>query len=266
MNVTDYWPMARDYSIWNAAVAALLFWTADLEAHVLSSTTEEVYNAFFYMTSTHLLCQQSEDFFSYFMTTFNAAFESKLALEDEGYESGSENFNIPTPPRHTPRIHHVSSDDNISFDPTCPCSMGTSQLCHKPVWCHVTFSTLDDEDISTVDIPLPSSTVPPQNPMDFPQQPHSKCTLTICEGLDNGEEEEDFQTVSLEDDHWITKDISDRHLCIHKHSTPHLFCPYPCPYMDYRSSLYYDTLDLSDISEFEDLMTTSSDEDIPPLD
>ena len=36
--------------------------------------------------------------------------------------------------------------------------------------------------------------------------------------------------------------------------------------MDYTSSSYYDTLDLSDIFEFEDLMTTSSDEDIPALD
>ena len=52
MNVADYWPMARDYSIWNAAVTALQFWTADLKAHVLSSTTEEVYNAFFYTSST----------------------------------------------------------------------------------------------------------------------------------------------------------------------------------------------------------------------
>ena len=58
MNMTDYWPMAREYSIWNAAVAALKFWTADLEAHVLSSAIEQVYNAFFYTTSTHLLCQQ----------------------------------------------------------------------------------------------------------------------------------------------------------------------------------------------------------------
>ena len=51
------------------------------------------------------------------MTTLNAAFESKLALEDEGYESGSENFNIPTPLRRTPKIHHVSSVENMSFDP-----------------------------------------------------------------------------------------------------------------------------------------------------
>ena len=37
MDVTDYWPMAREYSIWNATVAALQFWTADLKAYVLSS-------------------------------------------------------------------------------------------------------------------------------------------------------------------------------------------------------------------------------------
>ena len=46
MNVTDYWPMAREYSIWHAMVAELQFWTADLKAHVLSSTIEQVYNAF----------------------------------------------------------------------------------------------------------------------------------------------------------------------------------------------------------------------------
>ena len=98
MNATDYWPMAREYSIWNATVAASQFWTADLKAHVLSSATEQVYNAFLYSTSIHLLHQQSDEIlFSCFITTLNAAFESKLALEDEGYESSSEKFNIPTP-------------------------------------------------------------------------------------------------------------------------------------------------------------------------
>ena len=102
--------------------------------------------------------------------------------------------------------------------------------------------------------------------MDFPKWPHSKCTLTICEDLNDDEAEEDFQTVSL-DDHWTTKEIPDRHLCIHKHSVPYLLCPYPCPYIDYTSSsLYYETLDLSDISALEDLMTTSSNEDIHALD
>ena len=48
----------------------------------------------------HLLHQQSEEvLFGHFMTTLNAAFGSKLILEDEGYDSGSENFNIPTPLR-----------------------------------------------------------------------------------------------------------------------------------------------------------------------
>ena len=94
MNVTDYWSIAREYSVWNATIAALEFRTADLEGHVLSSTIEQVYNAFFYSTSTHL-CQQSDVvLFGHFLTTLNAAFETKLMLEDEGYESGSENFNI----------------------------------------------------------------------------------------------------------------------------------------------------------------------------
>ena len=98
MNVMDYWLLAIEYFIWNAAVTALQFWTADLEAHALSSTIEEVYNAFFYTTSMHLLHQQSEEvLFSCFMTMLNATFESRLTLEDEDNESGSENFNIPTP-------------------------------------------------------------------------------------------------------------------------------------------------------------------------
>ena len=70
------------------------------------------------------------------------------------------------------------------------------------------------------------------------QQPSSKYNLNAYLTLEAEEEEEkeDFQTV-----------------------------PYPCPYSDYQASSYNDTLDLSGISEFEDLMTTSSDEDIPAL-
>ena len=52
------------------------------------------------------------------MTTLNATFEHKLALEDEGYESGLENFNIPTPLRWFVKIHHMSSAENASFNPT----------------------------------------------------------------------------------------------------------------------------------------------------
>ena len=63
--------------------------------------------------------------------------------------------------------------------------------------------------------------------MDFSQQPHSKHILTICDDLDDDEEEKDFHTVSLEDIQWTTEGIPDRHLYIHKHSLPHSLCPYP---------------------------------------
>ena len=79
------------------------------------------------------------------------------------------------------------------------------------------------------------------------------------------EEEDDFQTISLDDEHWMTEEIPDRPLCIHKHSLPHGLCPYPCPYTDYQTPPYFKTMDLNDISKFEDLMTTCSDEDIPAL-
>ena len=61
----------------------------------------------------------------------------------------------------------------------------------------------------------------------------------------------------------MAEEIPDTHLCIHKHSLPHPLCP--CPHMDYTSTSYHNTLDLSDISEFKDVMTTSSNEDMPAL-
>ena len=213
---TDYWLLAREYLIWNAMVATLQFWRADLEAHVLSSAIKHVYNAFVYTTSMHLLNQQSEEVsFGHFMTTLNAAFESKLTREDKGYESGNENINIPTPDRQTPRIHHVSSDDNISFEPSTPHSTATSQSHHKPVHCQLSFSSSNEEDSSTVDIPPTYSTAPPQNPMGFAQQLPSRSIFTMCDDLAEDEKEEDLQTVILDDDHWTTKEIPDRHLCIH---------------------------------------------------
>ena len=76
MNITDYWPMAREYSIWNAAIASLQFCTAELDPVTLSRATEEVYSAFFYSTATHTLHQQSDEIlFSRFVTSLNAAFE-----------------------------------------------------------------------------------------------------------------------------------------------------------------------------------------------
>ena len=125
MNAMDYWSMAREYSVWNAAVPGLQFWTAAINAHILSSTIDQVFNAFFYSTSSHILHKQYyKILFHPFVTMLNVTFESKLASEDEGYKSGSENFNIPTPLQKTSRIHHISSIENASFDPVpiTPCS------------------------------------------------------------------------------------------------------------------------------------------------
>ena len=48
MDIADYWLMAREYLIWNAALASLQFWTADLDPITLGTATEEVYSAFFF--------------------------------------------------------------------------------------------------------------------------------------------------------------------------------------------------------------------------
>ena len=70
MNVTDYWLVAREYTIWNVAIASLQFWTADLNPITLGINTEEVYSAFFYSTSTYTLCQQPDEIlFGCFVTT-----------------------------------------------------------------------------------------------------------------------------------------------------------------------------------------------------
>ena len=207
---------------------------------------EQVYNAFFYSTSTHLLCQHSDEIlFSCFITTLNAAFESKLALEDEGYESSSEHFNIPTPCRWTSKIHHISCVENASFDPdqVTPCSTGTRESHHRPVHRCLTFSSSEEEDDDTHadEIPPTDSTPPVQYHLDAFQQSSSKYILSTYITLEEEEEEEDFPTVPLNDEHWNMEEIPDRHLCIHEHSLPHGLCPYPCPYLDYQTSLYYDT-------------------------
>ena len=76
MNVADYWPMAREYSIWNATIASLQFGTADLDPVTLGMATQEVYFTFFYSTSTHTLHQQSDEIlFGCFVIALNAAFD-----------------------------------------------------------------------------------------------------------------------------------------------------------------------------------------------
>ena len=103
MDAADYWPMAREYSIWNATIASLQFWTADLDPVTLGRAMEQVYNTFFYSSSSHTLHHQSNEIlFGHFVITLNVAFDQQLSLADESYESGSDTVNLPTPLRKTP--------------------------------------------------------------------------------------------------------------------------------------------------------------------
>ena len=90
---------------------------------------------------------------------------------------------------------------------------------------------------------------------------------------DTTAEEEDFPTAPLDDDIWLEDPVPDRHLCIHEQSQPHYQCYSPCPYSlslphstpEDAPAPYYKMMDLSNISDLQDVMTTTSDEDIPDL-
>ena len=116
----------------------------------------------------------------------------------------------------------------------------------RPVCSQLSFSSTDDNNTPTNTPPTPTAT-----------------PASTLEHLEDEEEEEDFQMVPLDNDHWTTEEIPDRTLCIHEHALPHRLCPYPCPYVNCQVSSYIDSLDLSDISDFEDIMITSSNKDIP---
>ena len=250
MNITDYWLMAREYLIWNAAIASLQFWAADLDPVTLSRATEEVYSTFFYSATSHTLHQQSDEIlFGHFMTTLNAAFEWQPALADEGYESGSDTVNLPTPLRKMPRIHHVSSIKHASLNPDPVMPQNMFQTPPRPVCRWLSFSSSDDSDTSK-DISPPART--------------TAASTAVCLEEDK-EEEEDFQMVPLDYEHWTTEEVPNRTLCIHEHALPLELCPYPCPYVNYLIPSYAYSLDLSDISDLKDIMITSSDEDVPAL-
>ena len=236
MNTADYWPMAREYSIWNATIASLQFWTEDLDPVTLGRATEHVYTTFFYSPSSHTLCQQSDEtLFGCFVIALNAAFGQQLSLADEGYDSGSDTIDLPPPLRKTPCIHHISSMEHTSFNPvpTTPCS--TPQTPLRPVCRHLSFSSADS-----------------YSPDSIPE-----CSESV--------EDEEEEMVPLDDEHWTSEETPERTLCIHEHGLPHGLCPYPCPYTNYQMPSYMDSLDLSDISYYEDYMVTSSSKEIPGM-
>ena len=71
--------------------------------------------------------------------------------------------------------------------------------------------------------------------------------------------------VPLDDEHWTSKETPERTFCIHKHGLPYNSCQHPCPYENYNTVSYMDSLDLSDILDYEGYMVTSSDEEIPGM-
>ena len=118
METAEYWPMACKYGIWNATIASLQCWAEDLDPITLGIASEHVYTTFFWTPTSHTLCQLPEEaLFGCFVLALNAAFTQQLSFADEGYESGSDTMDLPTPLWKTPHILHVSSLDHASFNP-----------------------------------------------------------------------------------------------------------------------------------------------------
>ena len=151
------------------------------------------------------------------------SFECELAQENEGYESGSESLNIPTPLFRTPCLYHVSTHDSLSFGPATPRE-------HSPHWpgnlttvhCHLRFK---EDDNSSIDSTTFHARTEHHSPVEHLMAHHLSSTY------DNKEEEEaeHFPTAPLNDDVCMEEPVPDRHLYIHEDSQ-HNLCPYPCPY------------------------------------
>ena len=241
------------------------------------------FNSILLQQPTRLLWVQSEEIiFCHFETTLNDAFQWELAQEDEGYKSGSESLNIPTPLRRPPQIYHISTSGNISFDPTTPLTTATHHPEHSPrrfrnhssVCCHLMFSSSIKESPTPDSIPLYGRAEQlslEQHHMDYHHTPTPGTDDSFQDVT--AEEEEDFPTDPWDDEILHENPVPDRHSCIHEQSQPHFLCSYPCPYsQDLLPSTPEDTpasccemIDLSNISDLPDVITTTSDEDIPAL-
>ena len=73
--------------------------------------------------------------------------------------------------------------------------------------------------------------------------PDSYTLNSTPECSENSEdEEEDFQTVPLDNELWTSEETPERTLCIHEHGLPHGLCPYPCPYANYQMPSYMESV------------------------
>ena len=131
---------------------------------------------------------------------------------------------------------------------------------------HASFNPVHTTPHNTVTMTPRSSPQTPTRPVhhhlsfssDSDQDPDS--TPVYSDSSDK--EEEDFQTVPLDDKYWTSEQVPERTFCIHKNGLPHNLCQYPCPYGRNDTVSYMDSLDLSDILDYEDYMVTSSDEEL----
>ena len=132
--------------------------------------------------------------------------------------------------------------------------------------CHYCFNPVHTTPHNTVTMTPHSSPQTPTRPvhccLSFSSDiDHSSDSIPECSDSSD-EEEEDFQTVPLDDDHSTSEEVPERTFCIHEHGLPHNLCQYPCPYVSNDTVSYMDSLDLSDISDYEDYMVTSNDEEL----
>ena len=144
--------------------------------------------------------------------------------------------------KETPPIHHMSSMEHASFNPAHTTPHSSATITHssspwtptRPVHHCLSFtsdSSVDDQDQDS--------------------------TLVYSD------EDEDLPTVPLDDEHWTAEVVPERTFCIHDNGLPNTICQHPCPYGNNDTASYMDSLALSDISDYEDyMMTTSDDEDL----
>ena len=187
----------------------------------------------------------------------------------------SESLNIPTPLHRTLCLYHISTSENLSFRAATPLThqahlphqhSSLSSVCH-----HWIFS--DDENSS-----LNSNQLHDRMELSLPvEQPMCHCLTdnsfqdVTSEEEEEEEEEELFPTAPLDDKIWMEETVPDRHLCIHEQSKPHDLCPLPLPIQlvsatptpEYASAPWH--MDLRNLFDFPDVMTTTSDEDILSL-
>ena len=128
--------------------------------------------------------------------------------------------------KKTPHICHISSMEHASFNPahTTPCCPATTPHCGSPQ-------------------------TPPR-----PVHHHLSCTSDSSESdkdpdspPEHSDEEDDFQTVPIDDEHWTADIVPERTFCIHENGLPNNVCQYPCPYGNSNTASYMDSFRLKSI-------------------